>query len=193
MSCSIPDTTHPSFGVGNTKKIRCLSGIRYSIIRFEPKKFKGTILSEKTDLKDLLKGLLSSQSLAVLATQNGGEPYACLVAFASTDDLKHLIFATTRGTRKYDNLIRNPLASAVIDNRTNREEDFRRAIAATAMGAVEEVKEPDRSHFLGFYLTKHPHLNQFVTSPTSALLRIDVKVYYIVSQFQNVMKFHPDP
>jgi heme iron utilization protein len=150
-------------------------------------------LSEKTDLRDLLKGLFSSQSLAVLATQNGGEPYACLVAFAPTDDLKHLIFATARGTRKYDNLIRNPLASVVIDNRTNREEDFRRAIAVTAMGAVEEVKEPDRSHFLEFYLAKHPHLNQFVTSPTSALLRIDVKVYYIVSQFQNVMKFHPDP
>jgi len=138
-----------------------------------------------------LKGLLSSQILAVLATQSGGEPYGSLVAFASTDDLKHLVFATTRATRKYNNLMRNPVVSLVIDNRTNREEDFRRALAVTVMGNVGEVGSRDRDRYLGLYLAKHPKLVDFVAPSTCALLRVEVEVYYIVSYFQKVMDFRP--
>jgi len=53
-----------------------------------------------------LKKLLQSQPLAVLATQSRGQPYASLIAFASSDDLKSLYFATTRATRKYAKPIR---------------------------------------------------------------------------------------
>jgi len=55
-------------------------------------------------LKRNLRKLLRSQLLAVLSTQNQGQPYASLVAFASSDDLKSLYFATSRSTRKYANL-----------------------------------------------------------------------------------------
>jgi nitroimidazol reductase NimA-like FMN-containing flavoprotein (pyridoxamine 5'-phosphate oxidase superfamily) len=147
--------------------------------------------SGQSDLPALLKELLSAQILAVLGTQSGGEPYGSLVAFASTDDLKHLVFATTRATRKYSNLMKSPLVSLVIDNRTNRDEDFRRAMAVTVMGTVEEVGSRERDRFLGLYLAKHPKLVDFATSSTCALLRVEVKVYYIVSHFQKVMEFRP--
>jgi len=89
-------------------------------------------LKNKAELINHLRELFSSQSLAVLATQDRGEPYGNLVAFAATEDLKHLLFATTRATRKYNNLTKNPRIAMVIDNRSNREEDFQRAMAATA-------------------------------------------------------------
>ena len=57
--------------------------------------------------------------LAVLATQHEGKPYASLVAFAATDDLKTIIFATTRSTRKFVYLSSNPAVALLIDNRTN--------------------------------------------------------------------------
>ncbi len=51
-----------------------------------------------------LKALFSSQGLAVVSTHEHGQPYCNLVAFASSEDLKQLVFATTRSTRKYANI-----------------------------------------------------------------------------------------
>jgi hypothetical protein len=56
-------------------------------------------LKNEAQLKTLLKGLFSSQSLAVLATYGGGQTYGSLVAFAATDDLEVVVFATARDTR----------------------------------------------------------------------------------------------
>ena len=147
-------------------------------------------MKNAAQLKTLLRDLFSSQSLAVLATYGSGQTYGSLVAFAATDDLKSLLFATTRATRKFDNLTRHPRIALVMDNRANRETDFHRAIAVTATGSVREVGTSERDRLLSLYLSKHPYLREFVTSPTCALLRVDVDTYYVVSQFQNVMELH---
>jgi hypothetical protein len=33
-------------------------------------------------------------------------------------------------------------------------------------------------------------LKEFVSSPTCALLKMDVETYYVVSRFQNVLELH---
>jgi nitroimidazol reductase NimA-like FMN-containing flavoprotein (pyridoxamine 5'-phosphate oxidase superfamily) len=147
-------------------------------------------LKNETQIKTLLRDLFSSQSLAVLATCGDGQAYGSLVAFAATEDLKSLVFATTRATRKFDNLTRHPKIALVMDSRSNRETDFHSAIAVTATGTVTEVGTSERNRLLSLYLSKHPYLKEFVTSPTCALLRVDVNTYIVVSQFQNVMELH---
>ena len=137
-------------------------------------------------LKKLLKDLFSSQPLAVLATQGDGQPYGNLVAFAATEDLKGLLFATARGTRKFANITIDPRVAMVMDTRTNKKADFQRAVAVTATGIVEEVESAERDHLLKLYLLKHPHLKKFVKSPNSVLLRVKVDSYYVVRRFQNV-------
>ena len=146
---------------------------------------------EKTaQLKEFLKDLFSSQRLAVLATQSRKQPYGNLVAFMATNDLKHLLFATTRATRKYANISSNPRIAMVVDNRSNREADFHQAAAVTATGVVKEIEGPEKNRFQKLYLAKHPYLKEFVSSPTCALLRMDVETYYVVRQFQNVVELH---
>ena len=147
-------------------------------------------MKNATQLRTLLKDLFSSQSLAVLATYGSGQTYGSLVAFAATDDLKHLLFATTRDTRKFDNLTHNPMVALVMDNRANQETDFHQAIAVTATGSVKESGAPEKDLLLKLYLSRHPYLKEFVTSPTCALLKVEVDTYYIVSNFQNVMELH---
>jgi nitroimidazol reductase NimA-like FMN-containing flavoprotein (pyridoxamine 5'-phosphate oxidase superfamily) len=137
-------------------------------------------------LKRLLKDLFSSQPLAVLATQSNGQPYGNLVAFVATEDLRSLLFATARGTRKFANITTDPKVAMVMDSRTNQRADFQKAVAVTATGMVEEVESSERDHLLKLYLSKHPHLKKFVKSPTSALLRVKVDTYYVVKGFQNV-------
>src|SRR5512136_3185486 len=95
-----------------------------------------------------LRKLLQSQPLAVLATQNQGQPYASLIAFASSDDLKSLYFATTRSTRKYANLSSDSRVAVLVDNRSNKASDFRWAMAATATGQAREVGPAERESAL---------------------------------------------
>lgn len=137
-----------------------------------------------------LIALFRSQPLAVLATHNRGQPYGSLVAFAATEDLAYLVFSTTRSTRKFANLSADPRAAMVIDNRSNHPSDLRFARAVTATGRAVEIPKDASGDFLAIYLNKHPHLEEFVSSPSCALIKIRVDVYYVVTRFQNVVEIH---
>ena len=147
-------------------------------------------MERTAQLREFLKDLFSSQRLAVLATQSRGRPYGNLVAFMATDDLKHLLFATTRATRKFVNISKNPKVAMVVDNRSNEESDFHQAAAVTATGVVKEIMGPEKARFQKLYLSKHPYLKDFVSSPTCALLKVEVETYTIVNRFQNVVELH---
>ena len=141
-------------------------------------------------LKETIKALFDSQKLAVLATQGEVRPYGSLVAFAATEDMKSILFATTRATRKYANLLKNRGVAMVIDTRTNQTADFADAAAVTALGDVEEIADHEEQELANIYLDKHPNLREFVESPTTALLRVNIKTYIMVSRFQNVQELH---
>jgi nitroimidazol reductase NimA-like FMN-containing flavoprotein (pyridoxamine 5'-phosphate oxidase superfamily) len=134
----------------------------------------------------VIRNLLESQNLAVLSTQNHGQPYCNLIALAATGDLKYLLFATTRATRKYANLMADSRVAVLVDNRRNDASDFAAAAALTALGKAWEVQGAERQQLLAVYLGKHPNLEEFVTSPTCALLRIRVDTYIVVTRFQEV-------
>jgi nitroimidazol reductase NimA-like FMN-containing flavoprotein (pyridoxamine 5'-phosphate oxidase superfamily) len=86
------------------------------------------------DLRATLRDLLMSQRLAVLATQVDKHPYTSLVAFAATEDLRLLVFATDRATHKFANLSANPGVAMLVDDRSHREADLSEATAVTATG-----------------------------------------------------------
>lgn len=140
--------------------------------------------------KSTLAQLLSNQKLAVLCTHHDGQPYASLVAFASSSDLKELYFMTSRATRKFTYLQANPKVAMLIDNRSNRDEDIDEAIAVTAMGSALEVSRENREQVLQKYLAKHPHLREFAQSKETAAVQVRVDTYYLVSRFQQVVELH---
>lgn len=147
-------------------------------------------MSKDKDLDRKLAGLLSTERLGVLSTCGEGQPYASLVAFAATEDSSHIVFATPRPTRKYANLMANAKIAMLIDSRSNRASDFRRAMAATAMGTAREVRKARNNPRIRLYLDKHPQLENFVWSPTCAVLDIHVASYVIVERFQHVTELH---
>ena len=167
--------------IGFSKGLRALF-IRISIM--------GKVLKDLKTVQKDLKDLLESQPLAVLATQNKGNPYANLVAFAFSEDLKSLFFATTRATRKYANLTADKRVAMLADNRSNQASDFRQAKAVTVRGRAEEIDKDRGKRFLEIYLTRHPQLEEFVTAPSCAFLRIRVDTYYLVTHFQDVIEIH---
>jgi len=133
-----------------------------------------------------LRDLFSSQIQAVLATEHQHQPYTSLMAFTASDDLRRLLFATYRNTHKYHNLLANPRAAMLIDNRSGQSSDHYGGIAVTATGQVREVSETDRDRLIALHLARHPTLAEFLTAPACALMALQVARYYIVSQFHNV-------
>lgn len=101
-------------------------------------------MEKRKQIRKQLGQLFRSQNLAALSTQSSGQPYASLIAFYATPDLKHIYFATPKTTRKFDNLSRDSRVALFINNSTNQASDFHQAIAVTAVGKAEEVREGNR-------------------------------------------------
>ena len=145
-------------------------------------------MNSAPELKRLIRSVFGSQNLAVLATHHKGQPYASLVAFAASADLKSLFFATTRTTRKYANIRVDSRVALLVDTRKNRDTDFHNAVAVTATGRATEVRGAARVRLKKVYLSRHPRLEEFSKSPACALLRVKVDRYHVVNRFQNVME-----
>lgn len=132
--------------------------------------------------------LFAEQRLGVLATHGPTYPYTTLVAVTVTNDLERVLFATPKSTRKYANILRDSHVSLLSDNRSNQEDDFHQALALTVLGRAEELDGPMRHDMATLYLSVHPYLEDFITSPTTALFAINVQKYILVRQFQNVLE-----
>jgi nitroimidazol reductase NimA-like FMN-containing flavoprotein (pyridoxamine 5'-phosphate oxidase superfamily) len=149
----------------------------------------GVIFVQQAQLSELIKRLLASQRFAVLATQFEGQPYSNLVAFAEADNLRSLLFVTSRDTRKYSNTLISKKVAVLIDSRTNQALDLNNAVAVTALGTIEEVGTDNKEYLSGVYLSKHPQLKEFLYKPSNALMRVAV-TDYIVATFESVRHFH---
>ena len=107
-----------------------------------------------------------------------------------TRDSPSLFFATMQSTRKFANLSAEPRVSMLVDNRANNPSDFRWAKAVTVTGMAKKIDKEKEVEIIEGYLGKHPHLKDFLTSPSCALIRIRVEAYYLVTRFQEVMEVH---
>jgi nitroimidazol reductase NimA-like FMN-containing flavoprotein (pyridoxamine 5'-phosphate oxidase superfamily) len=144
------------------------------------------------EIRRRLQDLCISQKLAVVATQSDGQPYASLVAFAASDDLRHLFFVTARTTRKFANLTKDSRVAVLINSSANRESDFHEAVSVTVTGTAQEIRDAERDRVLTLYLSKHPYLEDFARAPSCAVIRVTTKSYYLVKNFQTVMELHID-
>lgn len=127
------------------------------------------------------------ERFAVLATDNEGHPYTSLIAFAVTPDLKQVVFATPKATRKYRNIVKGKHVALLLDNRAREKKDVMSAEAITIVGlACPLRKGARRDEMAALFLEKHPDLTVFVDSPTTALICVDILECVHVGRFQTV-------
>ena len=133
-----------------------------------------------------LAELFHTQKLASLSTQQDGQPYASLVAYYAADNAKRLYFVTPRTTRKFANLSADGRVALMINNSTNTDTDFHKAVSVTAVGTAVEVSGEEKVRVLSLYLAKHPYLEDFARAKTCALVGVRVQSYFMVRNFQIV-------
>ena len=149
-------------------------------------------MADYEDIKNKIQALFSDQKLAVLSTHQSGQPYASLIAFVGSNDLKKIFFVTPRTTRKFSNLTANPRVAVLINSSLNVDSDFHEAVSVTALGTAKEINGSQKDEILSLYLSKHPYLESFATSPTCALVGVAIIRYVMVKNFQHVMELHID-
>jgi hypothetical protein len=138
-------------------------------------------------IPERLKALNAEEYFAVLATDDGNRPYTSLVAYALTPDTKKIIFATPKKTRKYTNIISSANVSFLIDNRSKRKRSLMGTEAITVIGIAKPIKKGKVWDELAkIFLLKHPDLEEFINSPTTALMIVTITQYVHVSRFQAV-------
>ena len=136
-------------------------------------------------LKNKIKELLDKQKLGVLATQGEKYPYNTLVAYAFSEDLRYIFFATMKHTRKYTNLMKHPHVSILIDSRTNDVTDFKDAVALTVIGKMVNTTPIE---YRGLYLNRFPHLKDFIENLDTTIITLKIDKYIYVQRFQEVLE-----
>jgi len=139
---------------------------------------------------DRLTFLNSSQMHAVLATDSNGQPYTSLIAYTLTPDMKGVVFATPKSTRKYKNILRNSHVSLLIDTRSNTTKDYMQAESITIFGDARPVRKGKEWSKSAQVLTKkHPQLIGFIDSPEIALVFVKITRCIHVTKFQTVSEW----
>jgi general stress protein 26 len=138
--------------------------------------------------RQFIKDFMASRRVGVLATYGDEYPHQSLMAFAVSPDLSRIVLATPKSTRKFDNLQDRRAVSLLVDSRSNSPEDIAEAVAVTAYGTCAIATCEQSTDFVSLYLEKHPMMEDFVHSPSCALLVIKVDRYDIIERFQNVTK-----
>ncbi|MDP2194828.1 MAG: pyridoxamine 5'-phosphate oxidase family protein [Rhodocyclaceae bacterium] len=148
-------------------------------------------MSTDQEIQPVLRDLFCSQRYAVLATDDHGQPFASLMAFAATEDLRQIVVLTERTRRKFANLKANRRVALLIDDRANKGSDTQDAVAVTAIGEAQEAGAAAGAALLGLFLTRHPYLDTFAASPACAIVTVEISSYLLVSRFERVLEWRP--
>lgn len=148
--------------------------------------------SRDAKLASQIRKLINQQSFAVLCTQGQGQPYGSLIAYAFSDDLKSFYFTTPLATRKFKLLTECQRVALVIDSRSEYLLNAERIDALTVTGKALHIQS-GAEHVQGIRILKirHPYMETFLESDSSALFQIRVVRYFYVTQFQQVSQWIP--
>jgi nitroimidazol reductase NimA-like FMN-containing flavoprotein (pyridoxamine 5'-phosphate oxidase superfamily) len=123
--------------------------------------------------RDKLTALLRQQHLAVIATIGEEWPTATMQAFAETPDLD-LLFIMIDTAEKYQNLIKRPKVTVLIDSRHDLESSNLEIARTVIQGAAEEIpfNSAEATPLKALFLKKNPFEEPYFGHPALRLIRI---------------------
>ncbi len=134
---------------------------------------------DETQRQKLVK-LFEAQHVAVLVTQGDQWPTATLQAFGETEGLD-LIFIMNESAEKFQNLLKRPNATVLIDMRDTGDIDTFRVTRAVVQSIAREVKRDSAewNTLKASFLKKNPFEAPFFNAPPLRMIRLKgVRVSY---------------
>lgn len=130
--------------------------------------------------REKLTALLAQQHLAVIVTNGHEWPTATLQAFAETPELE-LLFIMIDTAEKYQNLIKDPKVTVLIDSRHNLDASNLDIVRAVIQGEAEEIPfaSETAAPLKALFLKKNPFEEPYFGHPALRLMRIKpVRISY---------------
>lgn len=150
------------------------------------------IAESKKTVEEAVRYLCQDELFGVLATTGKDQPYTSLISFASTDDMKYILFSTPTETRKYNFIKEHEKVSVLVDNRSEGFKNLNKISAVTAIGRARVAEKEESAVWEELIIRKHPNLEQFVKSKTTSTIVIEVSSYIYVRRFQEVFQWKPE-
>jgi len=137
---------------------------------------------------EIVKNLILSKDVCVLATINKDRPHCSLMAYVAEEDCRRVYMATRSDTRKWSNLQDNPYASILIDSRgDNPAPDRIGAKALTISGRNLALGRDERTRAEMMLANKHAHLAEFLQDPLVGVICVECESFLLL---EGVSKSH---
>jgi len=129
-----------------------------------------------TEQKAKLTALFTQEHVAVIVTQGGQWPTATLQAFAETDAMD-LVFIMGADADKFQNLVRNPNVTVLVDTRDVGDVAKFQVTRASIQGIAEEVAKDGAQWepLKAIFLKKNPFEAPFFGSDKLRMVRVRPK------------------
>ena len=129
-----------------------------------------------------MKALVREKDICVLATVSNDTPHCSLMAYVADQDCREIYMVTQRHSRKYENLMRNPNVSLLIDTREEHPgSHLPEAKALSVSGTFQRIDDENkRGHVRSRLLERHPHIKELLDHPDAALLCIRVNSFLLL-------------
>ena len=127
-----------------------------------------------------MKRIVGDRSTCVLATVSEGKPHCSLMGYVSDTDCREIYMVTHRDTKKYQNLVNNPLVSLLIDTR-EEPSAASETIALTIDGLCSPIKDEGKMTLVkAMLLDRHPQLKVFLDQSHAALLSVEITSFLLL-------------
>lgn len=132
---------------------------------------------------DRMLELLKGQSMCVLATSDGEEPYCSLMAYVTDRSGRTVYMVTLADSRKYRNVVRNARVSLLIDTRQLHPSPADRGLvqALTVQGECSTIEDAaTREELLGRIVATHPQTGELTRHTDARVLAVRVKALLLL-------------
>jgi general stress protein 26 len=104
------------------------------------------------------------------------------MAYMAAEDCRSIFLVTSRSTKKFQNCLRNPNVSLLIDTREDDAQQNREQVKAlTVEGICHVVEETTVEEQLrAAFVKRCPHVRKLIHHPDSAILRVRVQSFLLL-------------
>jgi nitroimidazol reductase NimA-like FMN-containing flavoprotein (pyridoxamine 5'-phosphate oxidase superfamily) len=135
-----------------------------------------------------MKDIVKRNDLCVLATVSGGKPHCSLMSYLSDEKGREIYLVSHKQTKKYANLMENPMVSLLID--TREEEKGRKRIHVKTLTVSREfqtIKDLGEKDLIRTkFLKRHPHLADFLNSPQADIFSIRIRSFELLHGVKDI-------
>ncbi|MFO8085422.1 MAG: pyridoxamine 5'-phosphate oxidase family protein [Desulfobacterales bacterium] len=124
-----------------------------------------------------IKALAIEKDICVLATVSEKGPHCSLMAYVVDENAVEFYMTTSRSTKKYDNIEKNPKVSLLIDSREKTPRTKAQALTVSGTCKIISSDNPKKQTLKRVLLRKHPHLKEILENPDAEIICIRAESY----------------